>query len=644
VRLRRPHGSANPHGFDYEAWLLERNLRATGYVRPRGSPERLATMVQPPAYWVEATRAFLRERILDALPGRPYAGVIAALAVGDQRAIPPEQWQVFTRTGVNHLMSISGLHVTMVSGLVFALCGGLWRRSARLTAWLPAPKAAVLAGLAAAFGYALLAGYAVPAQRTVYMLSVVAAALWLGMAGSASAVLATALFVVVVLDPWAVMAPGFWLSFGAVAAIMYVCHGRVARPSWFAGWGRVQLAVTLALVPALLALFQQVSVVSPLANAFAIPVIGLGVVPLTLAGMLLPFDWVLLLAHWVAAWCMAALERLSGLDAAVWQQSAPAGWAVAAAVAGSLLLLAPRGVPGRWLGIAGFAPLFAAAPAALEPGALRLTVLDVGQGVAAVVQTASHALVYDTGPAFGPQADSGNRIIVPYLRAVGVTRLDALIVSHDDADHSGGAGSVLQALPVETLLTSLPDLDPLLMQVEEPARCYAGQSWEWDGVRFEILHPSRASYDETAVRDNDRSCVLAISAPGARLLLPGDIERRSEGALLGAQREALPARVLLAPHQGSKTSSTPEFVAAVKPQVVIFPVGYRNRFGHPHRDVLARYEALGARAYRTDRDGALTLEVSARGAIRVTPYRAVHRRYWHTPLAGDPVLEPEEMP
>jgi competence protein ComEC len=636
ARLRRPHGTVNPHGFDYEAWLLERGVRAVGYVRGKDGNRRLDAVVHHPRYFADIVRDVLRAKIRNALAERPYAGVLAALAVGDQRAIPPEQWQTFTRTGVNHLMSISGLHVTMVSGLVFALAGWLWRRSERLTLWLPARKAAVLCGLVAALLYTLLAGFAVPAQRTLYMLAVMALALWSGRMGPASMVLALALLAVTLLDPWAVLAPGFWLSFGAVAVIMFVTVGRVAQPHWLAAWARVQWAVTLGLIPLLLVLFQQASIISPLANALAIPVVSLVVVPLTLGGMLLPFDFVLLSAHAIMAWCMAVLDWMSMLPDAVWQQHAPPAWTVVTAAAGAAWLLLPRGFPARWLGLSGFLPLLLVMPPAPSEGELELTVLDVGHGLSVVARTRNHALLYDTGPGFGPGVDSGNRIIVPYLRAAGVRRLHGMVISHDDIDHAGGAVSVLQALPVERLFTSLPDMDPLVLETEGALRCYAGQAWEWDGVHFEMLHPARMSYDESAWKDNDRSCVLKISTrAGRRVLLPADIERRAESLLLSAQAQALAADVLVAPHQGSKTSSTPAFVQAVNPAAVIFPVGYRNRFGHPHAEVLQRYRELGSRIYRTDRDGALILRFDAAGAMHIVPQRAVYRRYWQTPFSGD---------
>ena len=635
LRLRRPHGSLNPHGFDYEAWLLERGVRATGYVRlpsARGTsatqPERLAEFVPRPGYWIERLREAVRERFRAALPEHRFAGVLVALAIGDQRAIDPGEWQLFARTGVSHLMSISGLHVTMVAGLFAAFVSFCWRRSERLMLALPAQKAAALAGFLAALAYCLLSGFAVPAQRTLYMVGVVAAALWLGRTDSPSRVLAAALLLVLALDPWAVLSPGFWLSFAAVAVIFYIGAGRSAPAHWLAQWGRVQWAVTIGLAPLLLALFQQVSLVSPVANAVAIPLVSLVITPLALAGALLPFDWILELAHALMEILMALLEWLALLPGAVWHQHAPLPWTVPLAILGVAWLLLPRGFPARGLGLLLMLPLFALAPPGPRAGELWVTALDVGQGLAVVVRTEHHALLYDAGPAFSAFADSGNRVIVPYLRGEGIERLDALVVSHDDNDHAGGAASVLEAIPVSLLWSSLPADHPLLKVPAWRVPCLAGRAWTWDGVAFEFLHPAGEIPSGPRVRANNRSCVLRVEAPGGRVLLTGDIERAAERELLERAPGLLRAEALLVPHHGSATSSTPDFVKQVAPRYAVFTVGYRNRFGHPREDVLARYLEAGSTVLRSDAAGAVELRFQRKN-IEAIAWRDRARRYWH---------------
>jgi competence protein ComEC len=627
ARLRRPHGNANPGGFDFEAWMLERGIRAVGYVRVDSPAVLIVARVNRPAYVLERTREAVRSRLLRALDGRPYAGVIVALAVGDQRAIPPSQWRVFTRTGVNHLMSISGLHITMVASLAYLLVLRLWRRSETLTLRLPPMRAAVAAGLAAALAYAALSGFAVPAQRTVFMLAIVAVALWLGWMMRPLAVLAAAAALVIVLDPMAVISAGFWLSFGAVAVIMLASGGRIGRFSWLGAWARTQWAVTLALVPLLLAMFQQVSLVSPIANAVAIPLVSLVVVPLTLFAAVLPLDWLAHAAHSVMALCMSLLETLERVPDAAWQQHAPPSWAVPLAMLGALWMLLPRGFPTRWVGAGLMLPLFLSLPPRAAPGELWLTVLDVGQGLAVVARTHGHALLYDTGPAFSDQVSAGERIVVPYLRASGVRRLDGVIVSHDDLDHSGGTLAVLQAMPVQWLSSPLPKLHPISETAANKRRCSAGERWEWDGVAFEMLHPDAESYNEFDLKDNDRSCVLRIVSPYGAVLLPADIERRSEIRLLRDSPRRLSADVLIAPHHGSRTSSTPEFVVAVAPRLVVFAVGYRNRFGHPHPAVVRRYRDQGSELVRTDLAGAVLVRMSSSG-IETSGWRQLERRYW----------------
>ena len=626
VRLKRPHGNLNPHGFDYEAWLFERGLRATGYVRTAEANRRLDAFVWRPAHAVERLRELIRARFLRALPEHDYAGVLVALAVGDQRAIDGGLWQLFARTGITHLMSISGLHVTMVAALGAWLVSFLWRRRPALMLRLPAQKAAAAAGWATACAYCLLAGFGVPAQRTLFMLSVVALALWLGRAAAGSRVLALALLLVLLADPWAVLSAGFWLSFGAVALLFYISAGRLAAGHWLAEWGRAQWAIAIGMLPALLALFQQFSLVSPLANAVAIPLVSFVITPLALLAAALPFDALLLLAHQILFWMMIFIEWLAGLPLAVWQQPAPPAWAVLLAVLGCAWLLLPRGFPARWNGAVLMLPLLLVAPARPAPGELRLTVLDVGQGLAVHAQTASHDLIYDTGPQFSPDANSGNRILLPYLRAAGVRRLDGLILTHEDKDHAGGALSLLDGLPVAWTASSMPEDHPFR---EAPGHrpCIDGQAWDWDGVRFEMLHPQPADYDKPARKANDMSCVLKLSAAHGSALLTGDIESVSELALTERQGERLRSDVLLASHHGSRTSSSPEFIAAVGARTVIFPAGYRNRFRHPNAEVLRRHEATGARLARTDRDGAVTVDFAV--PRRLTFEREARRRYWH---------------
>jgi competence protein ComEC len=634
VRLRRPHGAVNPHGFDYEAWLLERGIRATGYVRMPGrrgdgaAPERLDALVPQLPYLIDRLREAARQKILDALPEHPYAGVLIALAIGDQRAIDTGQWRLFARTGVSHLMSISGLHVTMVAGLFAALVSFCWRKSEALALALPAQKAAALAGFVGALAYCLVSGFAVPAQRTLYMVGVVAAALWLGRASSASRVLAAALLAVLLLDPWAVLSPGFWLSFAAVAVIFHVSTGHTTRPHWLAQWGRVQWAVTVGLAPLMLVLFQQVSLVSPLANAVAIPLVSLVVTPLALLGAALPFDWPLALAHALLEALMAMLVWLAELPSALWQQHAPVPWTVPLALLGVAWMLLPRGFPARWLGAVLALPLFAVLPAAPAAGELWITVLDVGQGLAVLARTEKHALLYDAGPAFSAFADSGSRIILPYLRGEGIARLDAFVVSHDDRDHSGGAASVLEGMPVAALRSSLPAGHALVAALESSELCTAGSRWEWDGVAFEFLHPVAESASGNGARGNNRSCVLRIEAPGGRVLLTGDIERAAERELLRRSPGLLAADALLVPHHGSATSSSPEFVRQVAPRYAVFTVGYRNRFGHPRDEILGRYRDAGSTLLRTDTGGAVEIRFS-QGASRVELQRARAHRYWH---------------
>lgn len=639
VRLQRPHGNANPYGFDYEVWLLEQGVRATGYVRAAGSLNRcLDSFVPSAGSLVQRSRAVLRARILDALPGKPYAGVIVALVVGDQRAIEQSDWTIFNRTGIGHLISISGLHVTMVAGLAALLASWLWRRSfftdAQLPLLLPSQKVAALAGAATALLYVLLAGFGVPAQRTLYMLAVVALALWTGRLTSVSHVLCLALGVVVVLDPWAVLAPGFWLSFGAVALILYAGVGRIDRPTarWRAALmvaAHTQYVVTLGLVPLTMLLFAQVSLVSPLANAVAIPLVSFVVTPLALAGSMLPAPLSVALlgvAHFGVEALATMLEWLGGQRLAVWTAPAPSPWAFGFAMAGTVWMLAPRGWPLRWTGAVAWLPLLAGVPTSPAAGQLAVTAFDVGQGMALLVETSGHRLLYDTGPAYSAESNGANRVILPYLKGRGIDRLDTVVVSHSDTDHVGGALDLLDAVVVGRLMSSLPLQHAAVLKARRHVRCAGGQSWTWEGVRFEVLHPTSASYDNASLKPNARSCTLRITAGTHSILLAGDIEAAQEAQLV-ASGASLHADVLLAPHHGSGTSSTEVFLDAVQPSLALFQVGHRNRYRHPKKEVFERYVRRGIARLRSDRDGAVMLESADGFAPRA--WREEHARYWY---------------
>lgn len=627
VRVKRPHSTLNPQGFDFEAWSLERNIRATGYFKKLDSNRMVDAVVYQPRYLIEMLRERIRDRMSAVLLDKPYAGILLALAIGDESGISQADWQVFLRTGTNHLMSISGLHITMLAGLAFSLTQLLWRRSEKLTIKLPARKAATLVGVIIALVYSLAAGFSIPTQRTLYMLSVFAVALWVGRHVSIARVLAYALLIVVILDPWAVLAAGFWLSFGAVAVIAYALAGRLRKPHWLREAITTQWAVSLGLVPLLLVMFQQVSIISPLANALAIPAISLIVVPVTLLGAILPIDWILLIAYQAIHICMMALEWMASSSLSVWQQQAPPFWTLPLAIAGVLWILLPRGFPMRWLGIIGLLPMFLIQANRPPDGAMRVSVLDVGQGLAVVVNTKEHTLLYDTGPRYSSQSDSGSRVIVPYLRAIGVRQLDSLVVSHDDNDHSGGLVSILSQMPVRKVISSLPDDSPLIDPLLNTP-CHTGQSWQWDDVVFEMIFPDADSYLNPRIKDNDRSCVLRITSRFGRILIAGDIERGAENILLGSEY-SVKSDVLIAPHHGSKTSSTLAFVEEVNPRAVVFTMGYLNRFRHPHPAVLQRYEKIGSKIYRSDQDGAVILDFASDSEIEITRWRQQARRYWH---------------
>ncbi len=621
VRLKAPHGFANPGGFDYEGWLFREGIRATGYVRVDPQNRRLETAAPS----LDRLRQRLRQELGRALDGFAAGGMVSALTLGDRSALDRRQWEVLTRTGTNHLIAISGLHVGIVAALVFFLFRHGWRLAAGLTRRLAADRAAALAAMIAAGGYAALAGFAVSTQRALIMLAVLFAALLLRRALRPSAGLSLALGVVLLFDPLASLSPGFWLSFAAVAALAYGMSGRAGQNGLGWRWGRAQWLVAVGLAPLLFLLFGKASVVAPVVNLIAVPVFSLLLLPWVLAGAVLLFagDWALPLqgAAWVLEQGYSALQWLAGLSWAAWSLPDRPLWAWTSGFVAVAVLLAPRGLPGRWTGLLLLAPLGLLQAHTPPPGAFRFTLLDVGQGLAAVVQTEKHVLVYDTGPGFPSGFNTGGAVIAPFLRASGHSRADTLVVSHADIDHAGGVAGLLAEIPVDRVLAGEPDQ----IAAADVEQCLDGMSWRWDGVEFRVLHPQGSS----TATGNNRSCVLQVRSPAGSLLLTGDAEKRVERELVARLGQALKSDVLVAGHHGSDTSTSKALLDRVRPDWVLFSAGYRNRYGFPKTTVVERVRRSGAHMADTVSGGALTMAFSPGGSLSPpNPYRLTHARYW----------------
>jgi competence protein ComEC len=649
VRLRQPHGNLNPHGFDYELLLFEQGVGATGYVRDAATVMLDARAAHPVERWRQRVRDAVEARI----PDRRTAGVITALVVGDQSAISRDDWDLFRITGIAHLVSISGLHVTMFAWFAGLLVAAAWRRSERLALWLPTPLAARWGGLIAALGYAVFSGWGVPSQRTVWMLATVTLLQTMSRRWPWPLVLLTAAVVVSALDPWALLQPGFWLSFMAVGLLMSSSVAQkddaepTAKSTGWRGWVatlkgsmseglRTQVIATVGLTPLSVVFFQQVSVVGLLANLVAIPLVTLVITPLAMLGVLIAPLWTL--AAWVVQVMVLGLTWLARFPAAVWSVPVAPVWAQAAGLLAAVLLVVPLPWRVRALALPLALPLLLP-PSVLPPqGQFELVAADIGQGTAVLVRTHNHLLVFDAGPQYSRDSDAGQRVLLPLLKSRGEARIDRLVLSHRDTDHVGGAPALLSGYAVTDMLSSLEVDHPLhavaAARKVPSQRCEAGQSWTWDGVRFDVLHPLAGDFDRR-LRSNAMSCVIRvessdINGKSLSALLTGDIEKEQEASLVALHGAALKTDVLIVPHHGSKTSSTASFLDVVQPNVAVFQAGYRNRFGHPANEVLGRYRERSIAEIDSPSCGAWSWQGQSDANAAVCQ-RQVNRRYWHHP-------------
>jgi competence protein ComEC len=619
IRAHAPRGFADPGVFDYERWLFAKGIDGTGYIR---SARRLTHCHTPVLL---ALRRRIAEAIQATVPG-PDGALVKALAVGDRAGISARQWRVLRANGVSHLLAISGLHVGLAAFLAWLLTATLWRRSTRLLLRLPAPRAAAAAALVAGLGYALLAGLTISCQRALVMLAVGMTGLLFNRRPGGLAALSTALLAVLVLDPLAPLDAGFWLSFTAVAALILMATRATAGQGRLVRWWRPQFVVALGLAPLLILLFGHLSALAFPCNLVLIPLFSLVVVPLALAGVLSFLLGMPAIAGWLwglDGWVLHGLwPALAWLAAQGWQWQAPDPGPLAALVATAGLMLAAcsRRLPARTTGLLALVVLIVPASQPPPPGGFRLTLLDVGQGLASIVRTRHHTLIYDAGPAWLSGSDTGDLVVLPALRAEHDPPPALLMISHGDRDHAGGFPSLAEAFPQALVLSG----EPTRLHSARARYCRRGQHWHWDGVAFRVLNPPSGF----SMRGNNASCVLQISGAGGRVLLTGDIERPAEQALLGRGRDRLASRVIVVPHHGSTTSSGADFVSAVHAQAALFPVGWGNRWNFPRPAVSQRWAAAGADLLRTDCDGALTLDAEPDGHWRLSSWRRSHRHLW----------------
>lgn len=682
VRLKRPYGLMNPGGFDYESSLYQKRIQAKGTIQ-YNSKNRLVNHDSSNSM-VTTFMLEIRQLILNKLSENLDIGehtdfirhVTQSLVLGYRGGLEASQWRTFQRTGTIHLMAISGLHIGLVAALIYGLTGLLWRLAGRGCLIFPAPQIAAIAALLAAAIYAVLAGFTIPTQRALVMLSV--AMLHIVFKRTplpASKTVAVALVLVLLLDPLAVLAQGFWLSFLAVSLIIYLMQrtgmksnydrviseeidksglGKIVVEKPFSRqvtenfgmsilrFGRVQWVLTVAMFPMVLYFYQSSSLVSPIANFVAIPVISLAVVPLMFIATIFLFinttvaNLFFSVVDFTYSLLWQLLEILADWQYATLDFSIGSLWRLLFCYLAIILWLCVKGTPMRWLALVLIFPSLFYSVSTIKSGEAIVTVMDVGQGLSAIVQTKNHTLVFDTGPKYSENFDTGRAVIIPYLRQIRRSYIDTLIISHGDNDHIGGFNSIAAVLPINRVLTSIPDSSGFDLLFLQPANglkvsmCHLGQTWQYDGVEFAILSPVEFVQAENGHDENNQSCVLKVTTQFGSVLMSGDIERETESYLYHTMPEKLLADILIIPHHGSNTSSVAGFIAAVEPEYAVFTVGYKNRYRLPNNKVVRRYQQLSrAKLLRTNETGALIFKLQQDSAFQPLSYRKLAKRYWH---------------
>lgn len=626
VKLKRPHGFQNPGGFDYERWLFIKGIHATGYVIDDGHQR----LVSRNDWSLNSIRFSINQAIQKLCSGCQNSGLIQALAIGYRGNIQPSDRLLLQQTGTAHLIAISGLHIGIIAGVFYALGLLLWHRWFYTTG-IQQRQFAFVISFIAGLVYSLLAGFDLPAQRAMLMLTVLLLSLWSKTPFNLLTSIFTTLLLVLVISPLAVLSESFWLTFSALFIIALGAFLFRTQRSRIKQLVVIQVLFSLLFIPVSIIIFGQVHSASLLANLVAVPLLSVIVVPLNF--LLLTLMW--LPNPWIES-LYSILDGLLGLLMAylnALQQAGLQAQTVAVMDASQLvlicllmlLLILPRNVlfPKYWALLLAMIILW---PRSSEPGMeFRLTVLDVGMGTSVVVQTRHHSLVYDFGPGNRRGYSLGRWVLMPFLSYQGINRLDRVIISHADQDHLGGFYAIQPDLHYAALYSGTPDeVTSRLPGLGPVLDCHRQQRWRWDGVAFEFLSAGVKKTDS----ENNRSCVLKISLGDRTVLISGDIEQSQEINLLRAGLGQLESEILIAPHHGSLTSSSPAFIKAVNAKNVIFTSGYLNRWGFPRPEILQRYRESGAMTLRTDRDGAILIHCQS-AQCDIKGYRQHRSRLWY---------------